>query len=861
MVALAVGGIILLICPSEIRAQQTCFAVTPSGAGSKNGSSWSNAYAGLPSSLVRGAIYYLGDGNYGNHLNLTTAASGSLTIELRKAQSYDFGSGGNCTSSIGAGWSTSTMGSGQAYWASTGSGQIVNISGGYWIINGNGNGAATEIGCGGVNANPPTTMKGPAPSPSACGIKIDDSTCTSTATDGCDGGSGVMNGSGANTVWESVEWFGQGLNANGNNNSETYFWFATSPLTNVTITHSYLHNASTTYLTVVNGSWNNGSFDHNYVWGVYDGSTNHGEAIQLQGSNSGDAVHHNIFRDQQTNGDMVAVISGTQSNMAFYDNVDFCSAGGNSTTCRHNDGVIGCFNSQTCSNYVIYNNTFSFPGNCGWNVTGGPSTMTVKNNLWYNCGSVGMTGGTNTIDYNSYLNSGQSAVGSHDVSSSSAPNPLVNSAAGNLSLASENALWDNRVSLGAPYDTDIAGHTFTTDRGAYQFQSSTCGITPSSIGPYTAGQNVSQTFTESSCTAGQNFTISAGTLTGSGLALSSSGMLNGTAEAGTFLFTVAYGTGVDAISLVVNPSPSIASSSLAAGQVNVSYSQTLTTSGGTGAVSCAVTSGSLPTGTALSGCTISGIPTNASTYNFSVTPTDANGVSGSAHAFSILVNVANTSTPVVLHTTFCGPGSSWPATCTLSAPTTAGSRLVVAYSSYNSAGSTPVMNSITDGAGDMFSALPNARSTNTSSASSWNDIWSAANVAGGQTVLTITPSTAQVGDVYVWEVQYASSVVGCASLSSQPAANPAIGAALTTGSNVLLLSQFHPAPGGNPTGVSSPFTSSAISDQMAYASDAVLSAGTYGPQWTQTAATFATATCAFSAVLVQPPTSLTPTAH
>jgi hypothetical protein len=269
-----------------------------------------------------------------------------------------------------------------------------------------------------------------------------------------------------------VEWFGQGLNSNGNNNSETYFWFATSPLTNVTVTHSYLHNASTTYLTVVNGNWNDGSFDHNYVWGVFDGSTNHGEAIQLQGSNSGDVVHHNIFRDQMTNGDMVAVMSGTQSNMAFYDNVDFCSTGGNSTSCRHNDGVIGCFNSQTCSNYLIYNNTFSFPSNCGWNVTGGPSTMTVENNIWYNCGAVGMTGGSNTIDYNSYLNSGQSPVGSHDISSSSAPNPFVNLAGGNLSLASENADWDNRLSLSSPYNTDMNGATFTSDRGAYQYDGS-----------------------------------------------------------------------------------------------------------------------------------------------------------------------------------------------------------------------------------------------------------------------------------------------------------------------------------------------------------------------------------------------------
>jgi hypothetical protein len=451
-------------------AVAACHAVTPSGSGAKTGADWNNAYAGLPATLVRGDIYYLADGNYGNHLTLTTPASGTLTIELRKAQSYDYGNA-NCTSSIGAGWNTSTMGSAQAYWASTGSGQIVNVgTGGYYIINGNGNNATTsEVGCGGVQANPPSTMKGAAPNPAACGIRIDDSTCSSTATNGCDGGDGVMKGGGANIIWESVEWFGQGLNADGNNDSETYFWFAVTPLTNATITHSYLHNASTTFFTVVNGAWNDGSFDHNYVWGVYDGSVNHGEAIQLQGSNSGDVVHHNIFRDQQTNGDMVAVITGTQSNMAFYDNVDFCSAGGTATSCRHNDGVIGCFNGQTCSNYLVYNNTFSFPGNCGWNVSGGPSTMTVENNIWYNCSSVGMVGGTNVVDYNSYLNSAQSAVGSHDVSTSSATNPFVNLPAGNIALASESDDWSGRLALSAPYNVDIYGNTYTTDRGAAQY--------------------------------------------------------------------------------------------------------------------------------------------------------------------------------------------------------------------------------------------------------------------------------------------------------------------------------------------------------------------------------------------------------
>src|SRR5579871_1679780 len=113
--------LVCLICPMGIRAQQTCFAVTPSGAGSKNGSSWSNAFSAsaFGSGMHRGAVYYLADGNYGNHLSLTTAASGTSTIELRKAQSYDFGRASDgCSSDISAGWNASTMGSSQAYWAS-----------------------------------------------------------------------------------------------------------------------------------------------------------------------------------------------------------------------------------------------------------------------------------------------------------------------------------------------------------------------------------------------------------------------------------------------------------------------------------------------------------------------------------------------------------------------------------------------------------------------------------------------------------------------------------------------------------------------------------------------------------------------
>lgn len=457
-----------------------CHAVSPTGSGSKSGADWNDAYANLPSTLVRGDVYYLADGSYGTSLRLSTSASGTTTITIKKAQAYDYGRAADgCSNDISAGWSASTMGSAQAVWQNTasGGGGFIHISGGYYIIDGNGQSAPPAVGCGGVQANPPASMTSAPPNPADCGIKWDDSTCTSTATDGCDGGSGMINGGGPGITLEYLEVKGQGLNPAGNNNSETYGWFASGGnLSGLTLTQMYFHNMSTTDLTITSGGWDNGcTFSYVYSWGLFDGSTNHGEAIQLQGSNGQTTpcnIHHNIFRDQQTNGDVVAVIGGTQT-YNFYDNLDFCSSGGTSTSCRHNDGVIGCFNSQTCAGVKIYNNTFSEPSDCGFNVSGGASTITWENNVLYACGSMTTnngSGGTSTIDYNSYLNSNLRAIGSHDLVNNSVTNPFVGLTTGNVQLLSDSSNYNDRLSLGSPFDSSgLYGSPFTTDRGAAQY--------------------------------------------------------------------------------------------------------------------------------------------------------------------------------------------------------------------------------------------------------------------------------------------------------------------------------------------------------------------------------------------------------
>jgi hypothetical protein len=73
----------------------------------------------------------------------------------------------------------------------------------------------------------------------------------------------------------------------------------------------------------------------------------------------------------------------------------------------------------------------------------------------------------------------------------------------------------------------------------------------------------------------------------------------------------------------------ITTTSLAGGTAGQGYSDTVDTAGGQGTLSLVVTAGALPPGLLLSsGGAITGTPTTAGTYNFTVTATDDNGTAG-----------------------------------------------------------------------------------------------------------------------------------------------------------------------------------------------------------------------------------------
>ena len=170
----------------------------------------------------------------------------------------------------------------------------------------------------------------------------------------------------------------------------------------------------------------------------------------------------------------------------------------------------------------------------------------------------------------------------------------------------------------------------------------------------------SQTVSTSGGTAPVTFTVSAGSLP-AGLSLdSATGAITGTpTAAGAYSFSI---QATDANSLVASHAYSgsiatalaITTTSLPTPALSTAYSQTIATSGGTAPVTFAVSAGSLPTGLSLNASTgaITGTPTAAGAYGFTVQATDANSIiateaySGSISS-GVVITTASLPTPLL----------------------------------------------------------------------------------------------------------------------------------------------------------------------------------------------------------------------
>jgi hypothetical protein len=94
---------VLFVSPLAAHAQTTYY-IREGASGANNGADWTNAFSSLPETLVRGAIYYIADGNYGAYI-FDDPVSGTQIITFKKAIASDHGTN--------VGWSPS-YGDGQA---------------------------------------------------------------------------------------------------------------------------------------------------------------------------------------------------------------------------------------------------------------------------------------------------------------------------------------------------------------------------------------------------------------------------------------------------------------------------------------------------------------------------------------------------------------------------------------------------------------------------------------------------------------------------------------------------------------------------------------------------------------------------
>jgi hypothetical protein len=176
-------------------------------------------------------------------------------------------------------------------------------------------------------------------------------------------------------------------------------------------------------------------------------------------------------------------------------------------------------------------------------------------------------------------------------------------------------------------------------------------VNPATLPDGVVGTPYSQTVSAVGGTAPYTFTVSSGVLP-NGLTLNaSSGVISGTpAAAGTFNFTI---TATDAngcpgsrpYTIVMAGAPgcpviTVNPPTLPAGVIGTPYNQTISATGGTAPYTFTITSGALPNGLTLNATTgvISGTPTTAGQFSFTITATDANSCPGS-RPYSIVIPV------------------------------------------------------------------------------------------------------------------------------------------------------------------------------------------------------------------------------
>jgi outer membrane autotransporter protein len=279
-------------------------------------------------------------------------------------------------------------------------------------------------------------------------------------------------------------------------------------------------------------------------------------------------------------------------------------------------------------------------------------------------------------------------------------------------------------------------------------------ITPTTLPNGAANSTYSQQFTASNGTAPYTFPSASGLPVG--MVLSSSGLLSGTpTQAGTFNITInvsdsttgpstPYTTPVSLTLTIVAPTITVSPPSLTNATVGTGYSQSMSASGGTAPYSFSASAG-LPTGLTLApGGTLSGTPTTAGDFNFTVTATDAQSFTGTG-SYTVHVAAIAPGAPTGVSAT----GGDTQASVSFTAPANTGGSPITGYTVTSSPGgltgsgtSSPIaVSGLTNGTAYTFTVT----ATNVVGPGAPSAASNAVTPRGGQTITFSNPGTQNFG--------------------------------------------------------------------------------------------------------------------
>ncbi len=191
----------------------------------------------------------------------------------------------------------------------------------------------------------------------------------------------------------------------------------------------------------------------------------------------------------------------------------------------------------------------------------------------------------------------------------------------------------------------LSAPTLPAGEPALQVCCNVITITNPSVTSGAAGVAFSQTFTQTGAIGAATFSIVSGTLP-TGLSFAATGTLSGTPTVtGSFPITVKVtdSQGCTGIGTTYNlqmtcPTITVTNPAVNSGVAAAPFSQTFTQSGGVGATTFSLASGTLPTGLTLaSNGVLSGTPTKTGTFPITVKATDSNGCTGTGPTYTLTI--------------------------------------------------------------------------------------------------------------------------------------------------------------------------------------------------------------------------------